>query len=160
LPKCAVLGQIPSGLPHQPDRRDRLPFAGEDAHQRFRHRFIRCILISNTNRILESVVVLGQLIGLINCHAHPTEKLPTYPRLAQLWLVGAVSAIRMPISGRFAITSQLGFHILPVPNMIGRIKRWRMSDVDRSYVFPANPLAPLAKPWPSPHSSTGSPVGS
>src|SRR5215469_8171005 len=82
LSDCAIFRQIPSGLPHQPDWRDSLSPAGKNIHYGFGHRSTRDTAIFNTNRILESVVVLGQLIGLISRLAHRAAGLPTYPRLS------------------------------------------------------------------------------
>jgi hypothetical protein len=52
LPKHTVLRQIPSSLPHQPDRRDGLLLAGKSVDQGFGHRFTCGTLISNTNHYL------------------------------------------------------------------------------------------------------------
>jgi hypothetical protein len=99
-------------LPHQPDWRGRLSLPSQNVHQGFSHRLTRGTLISNPNRILESVVELGQLIGLINRLAQSVREVLTYPQLPRASVVRLGNATDCLLSDRYGsvVNSISTFH--------------------------------------------------
>lgn len=134
LTDSPIFRQVSTCLAHQPDGRDRLAFALQCAHDWLDHRTVPMRFLPLQNRVLESVVVLEQLIGLIDWPSHFIHGLPTYPHR---WLkIGCVARTTMKtvVPRKFWLGSQGHVHISTVLGLViviegGKGRMWTIGAV-------------------------------